>query len=271
MLRIQQDEVTRIDSARTIAGRGFYWSTAYFVAGVLVDTGCAHSAHELADLMRDKNLKAIINTHTHEDHIGANGILQDQQKEVEIFAHSTGLHVLNHPLENQPLQMYRRVIWGQPLPCVGKAVEDGDVIEIGEASFKVIHTPGHSPDHICLFEQNRGWLFSGDLFVGGKDRALRADNDIWQLIASLKRVTKLPLTRLYPGSARIRENPVQALSDKINYLEETGDRVLALYKQGISKKEIAGRMFGGAMPIEFFTMGDFTRLNLVESFLKAAE
>ena len=44
--------------------------------------------------------------------------------------------------------------------------------------FQVIYTPGHSPDHICLFEHKHGWLFTGDLFVGGMDRALRVDYDV---------------------------------------------------------------------------------------------
>ena len=45
---------------------------------------------------------------------------------------------------------------------------------------KVIHTPGHCSNHLCLYEPNKGWLFTGDLFVGGKDRALRAGNDIFK-------------------------------------------------------------------------------------------
>jgi hypothetical protein len=43
------DTITRIDSARTFYGRGYYWSTAYLVDGILIDTGCAHAANELAE------------------------------------------------------------------------------------------------------------------------------------------------------------------------------------------------------------------------------
>jgi glyoxylase-like metal-dependent hydrolase (beta-lactamase superfamily II) len=131
-----------------------------------------------------------------------------------------------------------------------------------------MYTPGHSKDHICLFDPDRGWLFSGDLFVGGEDRALRSDCDIWQIIESLKRIADLPMKVLFPGSARVRECPIQAISEKISYLQETGSRVQGLHEQGLSCKEIARQLFGKPMAIEFFTMGDFSRLNLVKSFLK---
>jgi len=48
MLKISElDEVTRLDSSRTIAGRGWYWTTDYLVDGLLIDSGCAYSAHEM--------------------------------------------------------------------------------------------------------------------------------------------------------------------------------------------------------------------------------
>lgn len=260
-------EVTRIDSARTIAGRGRYWSTAYRVGELLVDSGCAHSAAELAAALHNQTLACLVNTHTHEDHIGANGELQAQHTGLEIFAHPRALPVLQNPREAQPLQLYRRVFWGWPKPCIAQPVQDGELIEAGKYRYQVIYTPGHSPDHICLYEPEHGWLFTGDLFVGGKDRALRAGCDIWQIIASLKRVAALPLARLFPGSARVRDNPHQALAEKIAYLEEIGEKVLQLHQQGLSVDAIARALFGGPMWIEWITAGHFTRRELVKSYL----
>lgn len=260
-------DVTRYDSARTIAGRGYCWTTAYLVDGLLVDTGCAFSAGEIARALSGKNLTCILNTHSHEDHIGANGILLAQHPGLQLFAHPLALPVLQDPRSAQPLQPYRRIFWGWPQPSSGQPLEDDQWIEISKYRFQVMYTPGHSPDHLCLYEPERGWLFSGDLFVGGRERALRADYNIWQIIASLKRVVTLPLTRLYPGSARVRENPVQEMAAKIEYLEETGQKVLALHKNGVSKALIAKTVFGGPMLIEYITLGHFTRLGLVRSYL----
>jgi glyoxylase-like metal-dependent hydrolase (beta-lactamase superfamily II) len=260
-------EVTRFDSARTILGRGVYWATAYLVAGLMIDTGCAHSASELVERLEGEQLAQIVNTHSHEDHIGANGLLQQRQPGIKIYAHPSALPVLADPRSTQPLQLYRRVMWGWPQPSAAQPAQNGDVIETGRWRFEVIYTPGHSPDHLCLYERERGWLFSGDLFVGGQDRALRVDNNIWQILSTLKLVAGLPIARLFPGCARVRENPAQELADKIAYLEEIGGQVLALHNKGFSPGKITQSLFGGPMWIELVTAGHFSRLNLVNSFI----
>ncbi|MCK4316124.1 MAG: MBL fold metallo-hydrolase, partial [Anaerolineae bacterium] len=164
-------DATRFDLGRTLAGRGRYWTTAYLVDGLLVDTGCAFSAPELVEALAETHLTGIVNTHTHEDHIGANGPLQRRYDGLEIRAHPLALPVLADPRGQQPLHLYRRVMWGWPEPSRAQSVSDGEVIGTERHRFQVIYTPGHSPDHICLYEPDQGWLFTGDLFVGGRDRA----------------------------------------------------------------------------------------------------
>lgn len=268
MLKISQfGDVTRIDSARTIAGRGYYWSTAYLIDGLLIDTGCAHSATELINFLDDARLVCIVNTHAHEDHIGANGRLQKTRKDLEVYAHPMALRVLENPREAQPMQLYRRIMWGWPTPSSGKPIRDGEWIETERFAFQVIYTPGHSPDHICLHEQKQGWLFTGDLFVGGKDRGLREGYHIWQIIASLKQVVELPLNTLFPGCARVKDNPKDALQEKIEYLEEMGNQVLEMHREGKSERSIIQALFGGPMWIELVTFGHFSRSQLVRSYL----
>jgi glyoxylase-like metal-dependent hydrolase (beta-lactamase superfamily II) len=251
-----------------MAGKGYYWSTAYLIDGLLIDTGCAHSAGELIHTLADEELVCIINTHMHEDHIGANGSLQEKRHGLEIYAHPIALPVLDDPRKMQPLQLYRRVIWGWPRRSKGKSVQDGELIQTKHFVFQVIATPGHSPDHICLYEPNQGWLFTGDLFVGGRDRALREDYKIWQIITSLKKVSELTLSTLYPGCANVRDNPRDALANKIEYLEKMGEKVLALRQKGMSVNAIANRLFGGPMWVEFVTSGHFSRRHLVNSYLE---
>lgn len=42
-------------------------------------------------------------------------------------------------------------------------LHDGDVFELGNRTLKIFHTPGHSPGHICVFDETNGYLFTGDL------------------------------------------------------------------------------------------------------------
>jgi glyoxylase-like metal-dependent hydrolase (beta-lactamase superfamily II) len=260
--------VIRLDLARTLAGRGRYWTTAYLVDGLLVDSGCAYSAPELLDYLYDKPLSQIVNTHTHEDHIGANGPLQRAKDALKILAHPLSLPVMADPRARQSLHPYRQLMWGWPEPSNGEQVADGEAIRTENFTFRIIYTPGHSPDHICLYEPECGWLFSGDLFVGGHDRALSADADIWGVIASLKKIANLPLTKLFPGSAHVRELPQNELQDKITYLETMGERVLELNRKGESVSTVARILFGGPMFIEAVTLGHFSRKNLVRSYLR---
>lgn len=261
-------DVTRFDLARTLGGRGRYWTSAYLVDGLLVDTGCAHTARELKEALADVQLRRIVNTHSHEDHIGANGFLQQGRDGLEIQAHPLALPVLADPREKQPLHPYRRVMWGWPEPSRGSPSTDGDVIQTDRYRFEVLHTPGHSVDHVCLYEPKHGWLFSGDLFVGGQERALRADYDIWQIISSLKRVAALPAQILFPGSARVRVNPAEELTSKISYLERLGEAVLTLHRQGWSVSAIVRALCGGRMLLELITLGHFSRKQLVLSYLR---
>jgi len=261
------DKITRFDLASTLPIRWRYWTTAYLVDGMMVDSGCAHSAPELLAALADTPLTSIVNTHTHEDHIGADGDLQSQRPGLAIYAHPLALPVLADPRGRQPLHPYRKVFWGWPKPSQAEAVPDGGTIETEHHRFQVVYTPGHSPDHICLYESQQGWLFTGDLFVGGKERALRAGYDIWGIIASLKRIAGLPATKLFPGSAQVRDGPKQELDSKIAYLEEFGGRVLDLQRKGWGVRAIVRALCGGPMQIEWITLGHFTRRNLVLSYL----
>lgn len=268
-------DLTRFDLAANIAGRGRYWTTCYLVDGMLIDTGCAHTSRELeqavGQTLQGAPLLRIVNTHTHEDHIGANGVLQRAQPDLDIRAHPLALEVIADPHRKQPLQPYRRLYWGWPEPSQARPLADGEELLTEAGCFRVIFTPGHAPDHICLFYEKRGWLFTGDLFVGGRDRAIRQGCNIWQIIASLKRVAELDASILFPGSARIREGPRQDLQAKIAYYKELGARILELHDQGLSTRQIMRALCGQPMWVEIVTLGHFSRYWLVQSYLQDAD
>jgi glyoxylase-like metal-dependent hydrolase (beta-lactamase superfamily II) len=100
------------------------------------------NANAIIELLRnhDMKIKYVINTHNHIDHTAGN----------EEIRSILGAKIVAHKLS----KLDKDII-----------VVDGDVIEVGKISIKVIHTPGHSPDGICLLVD--GKLLTGDtLFVG---------------------------------------------------------------------------------------------------------
>lgn len=267
MIRVENalasGEVLKLRVARDILGRPIYFTAAYWVDGLLIDTGCAHTAAQLLQALKGRRVDEVVNTHSHEDHIGANAALQAAFG-CPIYAYPDALPVLRNP-RLQPLHPYRRIFWGWPKPSEGQPV--GKRVETGHFCFEVIHTPGHSPDHICLFEPERGWLFSGDAYIGGEDRALREGYDIHGIIASLKRMAQLPVQAIFSGSGSVREVGIEPLRQKIAYLEELGERVEDLHGQGLSPQQIRRRLFGPELPIAYVTLGHFSGTHLVRSYL----
>lgn len=266
-IEVIEDGIHRFRLARTVLGRGLYFTTAYYVDGLLVDSGCAHSVNELVAALEGprSRVHTIVNTHSHEDHIAGNAPLH-RQHGARVLAHPLALPVLADPRRLQPEPLYRRIFWGYPEPSRGEAI--GETVETENHRFDVVHTPGHSPDHICLFEPHQGWLFAGDAFVGGRDRAIRWVSNVWQIIASLRKLASLDTRMMLPGSGTIYRDPRRAIERKIAYLEETAERARELYDQGLSTARIREQLFGPEPLIAHITFGDFTGLNLVRSFIE---
>jgi len=260
---IASGPVIRFRLARKLWGQPYYFTAAYWVDGLLIDTGCAHTSRQLTSTLRGWRVNQVVNTHSHEDHIGANAGIQELFG-CPILAHPAALPILSDP-RLQPLQPYRRLFWGRPRPSRGEPI--GDRVETDRFCFHIIHTPGHSPDHICLFEPEQGWLFSGDAYIGGEDRALGAGSDIYGIIASLRKLAELPVQIILAGSGSVRAEGIRPLQTKIAYLEELGERVRALHAQGLSPRRIRRRLWGRELPIAFITLGHFSGLHLIRSYL----
>jgi glyoxylase-like metal-dependent hydrolase (beta-lactamase superfamily II) len=260
----QTGPVKKFRLARTLWGRGRYFTACYWVDGVMVDTGCAHTVGELLHAIEGLKVDVIINTHSHEDHIAGNAAIQLRDG-ASIQAHRLALPVLAEPRKKQPLRPYQRVMWGYPRPSKGLPI--GETVEQNSLRFQVINTPGHSVDHICLYEKDRGWLFTGDTFIGGKDRALRADYNIWNIMASLRKIARFDASLAFTGSGSIKRAPQSEIYWKIKYLEETAERVWDLHRKGLSRSRIRNELFGKEMLLNYITLGHFSGKNLVRSFI----
>jgi len=162
--------------------------------GMIIDPG--DGARQIAKSVEDLGLdiKLIVLTHGHFDHIGA-------LKEVE---EATGAELAIHTddaffIQKRPL----RTLFGFPYPDTpppDRLLNGGDSIDIGDLNFLVLHTPGHSPGGICLL--GPGVVFSGDtLFNYGIGRTDFAGGSYNQLMNSIH--TKLMVlpddTTVYPG------------------------------------------------------------------------
>ena len=137
------------------------------------------------------NLRFIINTHGHGDHIAANS-----QFSTPIYIHSLDADFLADPA----LNLSKMFIFGIKSPKASRLLEDGDVIKLGKLELEILHTPGHSPGSISVHVD--GAVFTGDaLFAGGIGRTDLPHGDMDLLMASITgKLFKLDDDiRIYPG------------------------------------------------------------------------
>jgi len=260
----EYDDVTRIKMSRLLAGYPLYFTACYFVDGLLIDTGCVTCRDEFSKAIKDFSLRLIVNTHSHEDHIGNNSILQEKYN-VPVFCHPAAIPILADP-KKLSLTFYQRLTWGFPDSSHGEGIEEH--IETEHFSFEIIHTLGHSDDHICLYEPTMQWLFCGDAYVGGRDRVLREGFDILRIMDSLRKLNEVRIKRIFSGSGSVYEEGSVRLKEKIDYLEDMRKRIHELFEEGKSVGEITRMLFGSESWIYYFTGGKFSSRRLVTSMLQ---
>ncbi|MCJ7807470.1 MAG: MBL fold metallo-hydrolase [Dehalococcoidia bacterium] len=166
--------------------------------GIIIDP--VAEAETIMDNVRQLGLtiKLIIATHSHPDHIMALGQIKEE----------TGAPFAMHEAESAGMiaSGMARVMGmfmsgsAEPLPKPDMLLKDGEAIEVGDLSFTVLHTPGHSPGGISLYGQ--GMVFVGDtLFNFSIGRTDFPGCSHQQLIESInsKLLTLPDETIVYPG------------------------------------------------------------------------
>lgn len=190
---------------------------------LMIDTGMGvGSLREAAKNLLGKKVTAVA-THTHIDHVGG---------------HHEFDHTLVHELEAENLRHPhdRGTLWFSEIPAdyvasltragyeldgdlitalpyagydidsygvkdsvIAEVVTEGDIVDLGDRHFEVLHLPGHSPGSIGLWEEASGTLFSGDAIYDGPllDEIEGADIDVY--VRTMKRLRELPVRVVHAG------------------------------------------------------------------------
>lgn len=143
----------------------------------------------------------LINTHGHPDHGGGNA--------------EFGAPLL-HPADNdlyaykcaRETRLEEVTRWGlaeeadklQPTPLAPIPVEDGTVIDLGDRKLTVHHTPGHTAGSICIFDEQTGYLFTGDNVMGMATALTEPSaTSVAVYLASMEKIAKLPVKMVCTG------------------------------------------------------------------------
>ncbi len=144
----------------------------------LIDTGTRHSLPQILQAIdslgaRPEQVRWIIPTHVHLDHAGGAGALMAECPNATLATHPRGLP---HMIDPARLQAGASAVYGEaafardygrldPVPeNRALAAEDGQALPLGGRALRYLHTPGHANHHGCVFDADRGRLFTGDAF-----------------------------------------------------------------------------------------------------------
>jgi len=139
----------------------------------LVDTGFERTPEEhifptLRNMGRKpEEINYVVNTHRDGDHVLGNSVIKKE----------TGAKIAVHELEAEAVE------------TADIKLRDGDTVELGDRKFMVVHTPGHRPGSICLYDKDKCTLITGDSVCGDRTDLIRMDKEIY--ISSLRKLLDL--------------------------------------------------------------------------------
>lgn len=195
----------------------------------LIDAGTGDSRHLQAveEALAGNPLQQVIVTHAHGDHASGAPALA---------ARFPGVRFAKLPWPERD----------QRYPVAWQDLADGQVLEAGDTTLTVVHTPGHAPDHVCLWHLPSRSMFGADLAIQGSSIYIPSTlgGDLAVYLASLARVLALAPVRIYPAHGPVIEDPTALLQLYIAHRHERERQVLAALRGGLSTtEEVVGRIY----------------------------
>jgi glyoxylase-like metal-dependent hydrolase (beta-lactamase superfamily II) len=202
----------------------------------LVDAGVGHESHinAIANTLGDTPLQVVLVTHDHPDHSG-------------------GLPAIRWKWPHVRLVRFGEI--------------EEQTIPAGDTALRPIHTPGHSPDHLCFFDERDGELYCGDLVRAGGTIVIPASQggDLRQYIDSLKRVRALKARRLYPGHGPVLDDPVGVIDEYLRHRAQREAQILEALRAGATSPDaIVARVYGSLPPMLGAAAADTVLAHLIK-------
>ncbi|MFX0091794.1 MAG: MBL fold metallo-hydrolase [Candidatus Hodarchaeota archaeon] len=191
---------------------------------LLIDPGAPGEGSKLLSVLKSQlsldpeDIHAILLTHVHGDHSGAVSHVKEASN-ADLYVHEVEAHFMEGPDHSLTLL---RMFGDQPQPAkVKKRLKEGEVLlKDGDISWVVLHTPGHSPGSICLYNKEEGLLITGDTIFerGNIGRTDLRGGDNAALVESITRLTQLEVKSFFPGHMGIAmENPKKQILQSLQF------------------------------------------------------
>jgi len=260
--RYQFDEVTGARVGRFDMGINTTF-IVYRIKDTVIDCGPPNQWRFVKEFLSDEPIRQLLLTHHHEDHSG-NARSIGEAFDLTPLAPELSYQKLKTGYKIPPVQ---KLIWGSPVPVETESLPEDLRLHDG-SNIVPVHTPGHAKDLTCYFIPERKWLFSGDLYISKSLRYLRVDEDLSQLIDSIRKVLELDFEIIFCPHRGIVEEGKQAMVDKLNNLINLCEKSQALEREGMNEKQIVKKVLGKEDGISYLSAFNISKINLIREALK---
>jgi glyoxylase-like metal-dependent hydrolase (beta-lactamase superfamily II) len=187
------------------------------------------------ELLEETMVERIVLTHHHVDHVS--GALAIQA--------TTGAKIAAHPLTAELIDI-----------TVDEILNEGDVIGTDAGFWRVLHTPGHAPGHICLYNAGIGTVVAGDMVAGtGTILIDPSEGDLGQYLDSLNRLKELNPRRLLPAHGPVLESAIERLDEYISHRHMRTEQIAsALAVKPSTPIELAQTIYASLIPASYMPM-----------------
>ena len=213
----------------TLTGRG---NNTYLIGTTLIDAGIGSAEHldAVGAALDGRALSHVIVTHGHSDHAAGVPAIRARWPGVRVSKHFPDAAVTD--------------LWS-PL-------HERDVVDVGVGTLRVLCTPGHAIDHVCLFDEVHGDLFAGDMVIIGTTVLVPSRSkggNMRAYLASLARLRDLDAARILPGHGPVIDQPRERINAVIEHRLLREAQVLACLKQGVTDPAVmVAKIYEGLPP-----------------------
>ena len=183
----------------------------------LIDAATGEPRHlaALGEALGNAALSRVLVTHAHPDHASGAVGLAARWMDASFFK-------LPWPERDGEY----RVAW--------RPLAEGDIVDAGDGALRVLHTPGHAPDHVCFFDEAEGTLFCGDLLIQGGTVVVPASygGSLTDYLASLARVRELRPARVLPAHGPEIDDVTALIDQYVAHRGRRDDEILSALRRG---------------------------------------
>ncbi len=263
----EYEEVSGFKFGEKQAGIPTMFSHIYYVDGLLIDTGQSRARKTVVDTAENLAVDQIFLTHHHEDHTGNIEPLRAMYG-CEVYAPKLCCQMMKKPPK---LSLAQKLTWGDR-PAQHNLSPLDSKLKTKSFSFELIPIPGHAPDMVALYEPERKWLFSADLFINSYIGYFIRDESMRDQINSIKRILELDFKVMFCSHNPQLINAKEKLAKKLNFLESFFNDVAALHQKGLSEKEVFKSLkLKENWPVRLLSGGSLSKMNMVRSVIRDLE